>query len=213
MKNKQLGFGLIGILVVLAFIAIITTLGYVGYKNFIAKDKKPVQIGDYGYILNGKPFPPLITGVGYIPEGMSSQEGADYLGKFANVPGLSDALEKIAKNNPCSVTEGRFKQIVLGVTKDQTQALIGNSCGSAGFLRSFMVKQSGSWIRIGSSNNKFNDQKEDSSDFNLILDTPSCDVVDKYGIQKVLAPVCFVKQEGENDLFAGDSGSYKYILR
>lgn len=211
MKNKHpkfsLAVGIIGLI-------LLVILGYVGYKNFAVKDKAPVQFGDYGYILDGKPFPPLVTGAEYFPAGMTSQEAADYLGKYAKAPGLSDALEKVAEQNPCTVTEGRFKQKVLGVTADQTQALIGNSCGSTGFLRSFLIKQDGEWIRVGSSNGKFNDKKaDDSPNFNLILDTPSCDVVDKYNIQKALAPVCFVKLDGENDLFAGDSGNYKYVLR
>jgi hypothetical protein len=213
MKNKQSGFSLVGIIVIVIAVALLGTLGYIGYKNFVANDKASSQFGDYGYIPNGKPFPPLVTGVEYVPAGMSDQEAADYLGKYAKVPGLSDALEKIAKHNPCTVTEGRFKQKVLGVTEDQTQALIGNSCGSTGFMRSFMIKQDGDWIRVGSSNGKFNDQEADNSNFNMILDTPSCNVVDKYDIQKTLAPLCFTKQEGENNLFAGDNGNYRYVLR
>jgi hypothetical protein len=212
MKNKQSGFGLVGIIIIIV-VLLLGALGYVGYKNFIAKDKTSGQFGEYGYIPDGKPFPPLVSSVEYVPEGMSNQEVVEYMGKFTKVPGLSAALEKIAKSNPCTVTEGRFKQKVLGVTEDQTQALIGNSCGSTGFLRSFMVKQNDAWIRVGSSNGKFSDQNAETSNFNLILDTPSCEVVDEYKIQRILAPVCFMKLEGQNNLFAGDSGNYKYILR
>lgn len=213
MINKQSGFGLVGIIIIIMMMVLLGALGYVGYKNFIAKDKIPGQFGEYGYIPDGKPFPPLVSGAEYIPAGMNDQEAVEYLGKFAKVPGLRGALDEIAKNNPCTVTEGRFKQKVLGVTEDQTQALIGNSCGSTGFLRSFMVSQNGNWVRVGSSNGKFSDTKADAKNFNIILDTPSCEIVDKYGIQKTIAPVCYVRGQGENDLFAGDTGNYRYELR
>ena len=133
--------------------------------------------------------------------------------KSSQVSGLHDALDSIAKNNPCSVTEGRFKQKVLGVTEDKSQALIGNGCGSTGYLRSFMIKQQGKWVRVGASSGKFNDNKEDYTNFSALLDMPSCELVDKYSIQKSLAPVCFNKSDGQSSLYAGDNSNYTYTVR
>ncbi len=215
MKHKQSGFGLTGIIVIIAMIALVGALGYVGYKNIFAKKDIAGQFGEDGYIPSGKKFPALVTGAPYIPESYSDQEGADYLGKYAGAPGLSDALEKIAKSNPCSVTEGRFKQIVLGVTEDQAQALIGNGCGSKGYLRSFLIKQGNSWIRLGSWDGYFSDKQVEykDADINILTDTPSCELVDEYSIQKSIAPVCYNKGEGQSSLYAGDSSNYSYTLR
>lgn len=212
MKNKQSGFGLVGILTVIVVVGLIAGLGFVGYKNFIAKDGSS-NTDEYGYDPNGKKFPPLVAGANYTPEDMPAQERADYMAKFATVPGLDEALSVIAQKNPCAVTEGRFKQRVLGVTADQTQALVGNGCGSTGLVRSFMIKEGDSWKRVGSANGYFNDEKADNKNFNELLDTPNCEVVDKFKIQKSIAPVCFNTGEGQSELYAGDSGNYTYVLR
>jgi len=215
MKSKQSGFGLVGVTTIIIVVGLVVALGYVGYKNFVAKDGDTTDSNYYGYDPNGRKFPPLVSGAPYIPDGLSDQEGADYLGKYAKVPGLSSALEKIATSNPCAVTEGRFKQIVLGVTEDQTQALIGNGCGSKGYVRSFMVKQNGEWMRVGSWDGYFSNDKVEYKDasINILTDTPSCELVNKYSIQKTIAPVCYNLEEGQSNLYAGDSGNYTYVLR
>jgi len=212
MKQKQAGFGLVEIIIVMVVIAIIGALGFIGYKKFVAKEDQ-TSTSYYGVDPDGRKFPPLVAGAYYAPEGMTSQQVADYMGKYASVPGLDAALNEIAKKNPCAVSEGRFKQRVLGVTEDQTQALIGNGCGSTGLVRSFMISENGSWKRVGSANGYFNDDNKDNSNFNELLDTPSCEIVEQFAIQKSIAPVCFKKEPGQSNLYAGDSGNYKYILR
>jgi hypothetical protein len=215
MRTRQSGFGLIGIIVLLVTIGLVGALAYVGYSNFVVKSKKDTTTNYYGYDPNGRKFPPLVAGAPYIPDGLTDQEGAHYLAKYAQVPGLNAALDKIAKTNPCAVTEGRFKQIVLGVTEDQTQALIGNGCGSKGYVRSFMIKQNGEWIRLGSWDGYFNDDhvEYNEASINILTDTPSCELVNQYAIQKAIAPVCYTLQKGQSKLYAGDSGNYTYVVR
>src|SRR5690606_32146199 len=98
MRNKQLGFGLVEVITVMLIVGLIGTLGYVGYSNLVKKEDKPAQFGEFGYIPDGKPFPPLVSGALYSPEGMSSQEVVEYSVRYAEVPGLRDALDKIAED-------------------------------------------------------------------------------------------------------------------
>lgn len=191
MKINQKGFGVVGVLILLAVICL---LGFVSY-SFISTDRDRTL-----ETTAPLPLPPLARGVA------GPQVSA--LDKYLEVPGLNDALKGISENNPCAPTEGRFKQIILGVTADKTQALIGNSCGSTGVLRTFMIQNGNTWERVG-------DWKDEGSrtEFSALTDTPSCEIVDRYNIQASIAPVCFEKKAGSSDLFAGDITNYSYRSR
>jgi Tfp pilus assembly major pilin PilA len=194
MKNKQSGFGIVGILAIVAVIGLAGVVAFQAYTTITNKNE--VKEGDMS-ILN---MPPLIRGV--------ASMGASDPVKYREATGLGESLDKIAENNPCQPTEGRFKQIVLGVTADKTQALIGNSCGSTGVARTFMVKEADTWNSVGS-------WKDESSrpDFSALTDTPSCKLVNEHNIQKSIAPVCFEVNENGSELFAGDLSGYEYVVR
>ncbi|HET8690155.1 MAG TPA: hypothetical protein VFL81_01850 [Candidatus Saccharimonadales bacterium] len=120
----------------------------------------------------------------------------------------NDLTKALAGNTAhCTVTEGRSKSIVLGVTQDKSQVLVGKSCGSTGVVRSFLIKQDGKWVSVG----KFNEAER--ANFETLIDAPSCWLVEKYHIQKSIAPVCFNLKSGKSSLVAGDLGNYTYVVR
>lgn len=194
MKSKQFGFGVIEVLIAVVGLALIGAVGYVAYKN-INESKKADGM------FSTQAMPPLVRGV--YGDNVSS------ISKYTEAPGLHDALRKIADDNPCTPTEGRYKLIVLGVTSDKTQALMGGSCGSTGVLRSFMIKEGSDWKIVGGS---FKDERQ-RSDFSELTDTPSCELVEVNSIQKSIAPVCFNLKEGASELLAGDMSNYEYVVR
>lgn len=195
MKHSQQGFKIAETVIIMVAVVLIVAMGYFAYTNMI---KEP-DVGNHDGMFATTAMPPLIRGIA----GAKSSAPE----KFQEASGLMDALKKNADNNPCQPTEGRFKQIVLGVTADKTQALIGNSCGSTGVQRSFMLKEAGEWKMVGN-------WKAGGDDvFNVLTDTPNCEVVDVLNIQKSIAPVCFETQEGQSELFAGDLAGYRYVVR
>lgn len=193
MKDDQAGFGIIELLLIIVTLGLIGGIGYAAYSRVnTAKNTESTR--------SATPMPPLVRGV----YGANVSDPAKYL----EVPGLKDALKKIADDNPCQPTEGRFKQIVLGVTSDQTQALIGNSCGSTGVLRTFMIKQGDGWKSIGA----WKDEAK-RTDFSALTDTPSCEIVEQHKVQKSIAPVCYRLHDAASDLMAGDMNDYSYVVR
>lgn len=194
MKNKQFGFGVVEVLIAVVVLGLIGALSYVAYKNTYESKKADEMFSTQA-------MPPLIRGV--YGDNVSS------ISKYNEAPGLHDALRKIADNNPCQPTEGRYKLIILGVTSDKTQALMGNSCGSTGVLRNFMIREGDGWKLVGGS---FKDERQ-RNDFSELTDTPSCELVELNNIQKSIAPVCFELKEGAGELLAGDLSNYIYIVR
>lgn len=194
MQNKQSGFGIVEVLILVVIAGLVGALGYLAYTNYSAKKDS----GDTMFATTQ--MPPLVRGV----VGPNVSNASEYI----KASGLSDALNEIAKDNPCAATEGRFKQIVLGVTEDKTQALIGNSCGSTGILRTFMVKEGEQWKVVGIWKDEMS-----RKDFSSLTDTPSCELVTAHNIQRSIAPICFEIQEGTNSLAAGDLNRYQFVVR
>ncbi len=185
-KQNENKFSSIVILLVVVAVGVAASLTCL----FLSRDKPATLVA----------FPPLVRGV----------YGARVTdpGKYATVPGLTDALKKINQNNPCEPSEGRFKQIVLGVTANQSQVLIGNSCGSTGVARTFMVKVDGQWQSVGGD---WKDANRET--FSPLTDIPSCTLVDQYHIEPSIAPICFEAKPGTSDLYAGDTTNYTYRSR
>ena len=206
-QKKHLRLGLIEIAIGLLLIGIIVVLSYTVYKN---NSEKP-SLRDAATIMES--LPGLITfAPGAHGDSSSGEQSLSSLSDYTKVPGLVDALKVFEKEKPCSGVQGRFKQHVLGVTEDQSQALIGSGCGGTGMLRSFMVKQDDKWARV-SSWSQSSGSSDDENNFSVLLDTPSCKIVEKYNIQKSIAPVCFKKEAGKSSLFTGDTANYSYVLR
>lgn len=211
MKNKQqkrysqrnlveavIGLFLVGIIAILSYMAYVSS-----HHGPSLKDAATVM----------ESLPGLITSVpGVHNDDTSAEQTLASLSDYAKVPGLRDALMVYEKEKPCSGVQGRFKQRVLGVTEDQSQALIGSGCGGTGMLRSFMVKQNDKWIRVSSWDPQLSSRGAESN-FSALLDIPSCEIVEKYNIQKSIAPVCFKRETGRSNLFTGDTANYSYALR
>lgn len=129
----------------------------------------------------------------------------------STVPGLQAALITRQNPNPCAATEGRFKQIVLAVTADKTQALVGYSCGSTGMVRMVMFMQDNQWKVIGGSDQKF--KSDIAGEYDPRLGVLSCTVADQYAIQASIVPVCHEAVTGENGLSIGAAQAYDYRVR
>ena len=193
----------------LFLVAIIAVLASVIYKNHVEQKAGP-NLAEVAEVMEA--MPGLISSAPISLREKTQQEALDFMGEYAQVPGLVEALSVYEKDNPCVQLQGRFRQLVLGVTEDKTQALIGNACGAGGMVRSFMVKQDDNWVRVGSWDGKFSN--DDSMDnFSVLLDTPNCAVVEEHAIQRSIAPVCFKKASGQSSLFTGDTANYTYVLR
>lgn len=211
MKNKQKKRysrrSLIEVVVGIFLVGIIAVLSYTVCKQ---NSEKP-SLKDAAAFMES--LPGLIT---FAPVAYSSDSPAaltlSSLSDYAKVPGLVDALKIYESKKPCSGIQGIFKQHVLGVTEDQSQALIGSGCGGTGMLRSFMVKQNDKWVKVSSWDPQLSSQHHESN-FSALLDTPSCAIVEKYDIQKSIAPVCFMREAGKSSLFTGDIANYNYTLR
>ena len=141
----------------------------------------------------------------------------NYKGELLNdtldtIPYLKNALDKIAKKDPCFDSQGVGKITVLAVTKDKTQALYSKTCGGeAGANRYFMIKNNDKWEQVTS--NKDDKLSTDAPDFSPLLDLPNCELVNKYSIQKSIAPFCMNVKDGKSDLAVGDTRNYSYSVR
>ena len=131
---------------------------------------------------------------------------------------LQIALTKLSDENQCRPEQGIQRIRVIGITKDKTQALFSRTCGGeAGLVQNFIINKNNNWIVVSpvtnSSSNGTAKGSIDNPNFSPLLDLPNCELVNKYSIQKSIAPVCFNRLDGRSDLYAGDTRNYSYTIR
>lgn len=82
---------------------------------------------------------------------------------------------------------------VVGATKDVSQVLLGYGCGDLS-ARMFAVRKDNDWRFISPTNQ-----------FDPLTNLPLCDHVEKNGIDKTIAPVCYTVGDNET--------SVRYVVR
>lgn len=113
---------------------------------------------------------------------------------------------------PCKeFYQGQYVQFVYGVTEDKQQALVGHGCGSTGYEKSFMIKQNGVWKKIGLANGINFKTQDNVVAFDSLTGLPLCSVVEKYSIQKSIAPIC-TDSETADDVIK-QATKQKYTVR
>lgn len=144
-----------------------------------------------------------------------NRSAEDAYSSVDDVPGLRAALSEFNDDtSPCSDLMGRYKVTLFGVTADKSQALVGFGCGGYGSVRSFMVKQDDSWLQVGAADHLTLRNHDESANLSQLLELPSCQLVENYGIQKSIAPVCYQeKVNGKSSLLIGDKAEYSYKVR
>lgn len=128
---------------------------------------------------------------------------------------LSDLLVTGMRNydeRPCKdFYQGHYRQFVYGVTEDKQQALVGHGCGATGYEKSFIIKQNGTWKKVGFTGGITFKNQDNVVAFDSLTGLPLCSVVEKYSIQKSIAPIC-ADSETTDEVIKQDT-KQKYIVR
>ena len=202
-------------IIALLTVLIIGAISYIGFNSLFNKNYGSMTGQGWGWNLDAKPFPPLIRINEYQTEEeqkleYDSNSTPAFITKLDEMPELESYFRQYVIDNSCQVSEGRLKITVLAVSNNKTQALFSRACGSGGYTRNFLIKDNGTWnqpVRISTYQSIYNPE------FSPLLDLPNCELVNKYSIQKSIAPVCFNREDGKSDLFAGDTRNYSYTIR